>query len=93
MTESDTAGEDQPVIEPRVIRFLKDRRKLIGGDIRNEFWEELDNRVTERRKPDTAAERTLENLIREIEDASFPVARRRMRDRLARANENRLNRL
>lgn len=93
MVESGKSGADQPVVKPRLIRFLKNRRKFIGGDLRNELWEEVDRRVTDRRKPDTAAERVVQNLLEEVNDATFPVARRRIRDRLANANENTLNRL
>lgn len=93
MVESGASGADQPVVKPRLIRFLKNREKFVGGDLRNEFWNEVDRRVTDRRKPDTAAERVLENLIQEVNEATFPVARRRMRDRLVNANEGTLNRL
>lgn len=87
------AGEDQPVVKPRLIRLLKNRRKFVGGGLRDEFWDEVDRRVTERRKPDTAAEKVLENVLREVNEATFPVARKRMRDRLASANEGALSRL
>ena len=93
MVESGQSGADQPVVKPRLIRFLKNRRKFIGGDVRNELWEEVDRRVTERRKPDTAAERVVQNAIQEVSEASFPVAKGRIRDRLANANENTLSRL
>lgn len=93
MSESAVSGEEQPIVQPRLIRFLKNRRKLLGGGIRDEFWEEIERNVTERRKPDTAAERAVGNVVDRVQEASFPVAKRRVKDGLSRANEGALNRL
>lgn len=89
----DTEAETQPLFQPRVIRFLKDRPKLVGGGLREDFWEEVENNVAERRKPDTAAERLVQNIMERVAESSAPVARKRIRDRFVNANEGLLENL
>lgn len=84
----DPQAEEEPILQPRLIRFLKNRRKLVGGGIREEFWEEVERNVIERRRPDTAAERAVQNLMDWAAESTAPVARRRMRERLSQANES-----
>lgn len=93
MAEPNEMARDQPLVKPRLIRFLKNRRKLIGGQLRTELWSEVDKNVTQRRKPDTMAEKTVQRLLEEIQEASFPVMRERVRNRMERSNERALRRL
>lgn len=93
MAEPVRSGEEEPILQPRLIRFLKNRKKWLGGSIRNDFWQEVERNVTNRRIPDTAAERFIDRIGDEIREASFPVAKDRVRNRMARANEGRLRRL
>lgn len=93
MAEPGISGEEEPFLQPRLVRFLKNRTKLVGGSFRNDFWEEVERNVTERRKPDTAAERFLDRIGDEMRSAGFPVMKDRVRNRMARANEGALRRL
>lgn len=89
----DAEAETEPLVQPRFIRFLKNRRKLVGGGIREEFWEEVEKNVVERRKPDTAAERMVQNMMERVAESTAPVARNRIRERFTRANEGILENL
>lgn len=83
----------EPLVQPKLARFLKERRKLIGGDIREELWEQVENNIVERRRPDTAAERAVQKAFEEAAESVGPVARNRMMRRMERANEGFLKNL
>lgn len=87
MAEPDESSELQPLMQPRLVRFLKNRPKLVDRGVREEFLEEVEERMMERRKPDTVAERTVRRMFNEVADAAAPPTRRRVRERLSRANE------
>lgn len=89
MVEPDESPADQPVLQPRLVRFLRKRPKLVEFEMREEFLEHLEQNIRERRKPGTVAQR----LSRTVEDASEPVIRDTLRRRLEKANDSLLRRL
>lgn len=93
MAETDSSGEVDPLLQPRVIRLLKRRPKLFAESARNEFWEEIERNVTERRKPDTVAERAVDRLLEQTREATSPVMKGRARERFRRVNETVFRRL
>jgi hypothetical protein len=83
----------EPLIQPRVPRLLKERPKLVGGGIREEFWEGLEQTMKERRQPDKVAEKTVREAFNQTADAAAPPVRDRVRDRLDNANSGILENL
>lgn len=93
MAEPSGSPRDEPLVQPRLIRFLKERPRLIDRGAREEFWATVEENVVDRRKPDKAAERAVQKFFEEMGQNAGPVARNRVRDRLEDANESVLNRL
>lgn len=93
MPEPDNPARDKPVVQPRLVRFLKNRPKLVGGGLREELWEEMEQALTERRTPDKVAERGTKKAIQEAAGVADPVARRRIADAMESANEGPLEKL
>lgn len=93
MVETDSAGEKEPLLQPRLIRFLKNRPRLIDKGMRKEFLEELEQEVVERRKPDTIAEKMARSAMGRVNNATGKVARRKARDAVNRANNGPLQKL
>lgn len=87
------SGEEEPILQPRLVRLLKNRPKLIGGSVREDILEEIEKNITERRKPDRASERVVGRILDEAREASMPVMKGRVKDRMNKANEGVLNRL
>jgi len=87
MSGAESEGELKPLVEPRVIQFLKDRPRLVNRGVREDFLRELEQNIRARRVPDTMAERTVRKLFKEAEEAGGGVARERARSRLKQANE------
>lgn len=90
---SGTSGEEelQPIVQPHLVRFLKDRPRLIDKGMRREFLEELEHQMKIRRQPDTAAERAVNLVFDRARDAGKGVAKRRVRDRFAQVSEGPLD--
>ena len=88
-----TGGNEaaQPLVEPRVIQFLKDRPRLVDKGLREEFLEQLELNIRNRRVPDTMAERSVQQLFNRVEEAGGGVAKERLRKRMERANKTVLN--
>lgn len=93
MEDSVDENELKPLFEPRLIRLLKDRPRLVDRGFREEFLEQLEENVRERRKPDTVAEEMAKNLMRRFEDAGGSVVKNRARSALETANEGPLEKL
>lgn len=87
MVEPDEQAAQEPLVQPRLVRFLKNRRKLIKGDVREEFLEELEKNIERRRMPDTAAERMVESLLNRSRETVAPVASDRAKKRASEINE------
>lgn len=90
-----TEGEDavKPLAEPRLVQFLKDRPRLVDRGLRQEFLEQLEQNIRQRRRPDTMAEKTVQQAFRTFEEAGGGVVRDRTRKALEKANEGPLERL
>lgn len=86
MVEPEDRDLQDPLIEPRVIRFLKDRPRLVDKGLRKELLEELENQVRDRRKPDTVAEKAVRTVFRNAEQVGEQVGQRRAKDRLRKVN-------
>lgn len=76
--------EDNPVVEPKVIRKLKNRDRLVDFGVRQEILEELDKILSDRRKPDRISDDIADVLTRRMRDATKPVARNRVKEQLDR---------
>lgn len=87
MTEPNEAAELDPILQPRAIRFLKKRDRLIDMGMREEFLDEMEDRVVQRRRPDVVAEKTVKKAFNETAEAAAPPMRRRVFGRLTSANE------
>lgn len=87
MSGTSEEAELQPIVRPHVVRFLKDRPRLVDKGVRQEFLEELEKQMVMRRRPDTAAERAVDAVFDRFRDAGRGVARERVRQRLSEANE------
>lgn len=90
-TNSETPA--QPLVEPRLVRFLKDRPRLVDRGLREEFLEQLEYNIRERRKPDTMAERSVQEFFKRFEEAGGSVAKDRTKKALDKANKGPLNKL
>lgn len=86
---SGTSGEPEldPIVQPRLVRFLKDRQRLIDRGIRKELLEQLESQMVMRRRPDTAAEMLVDNMFERFREAGTEVSKKRVRDRLKDANK------
>lgn len=91
MAGADAEVSQQPLVEPKLIKFLKNRPRLVDKGLREEFLNELEHNVASRRQPDTMAEKTVQNFLRRFEEAGGGVAKERVRVRMEQANETVLN--
>lgn len=87
MVESDSRGEKEPILQPRLVRFLKDRPRLVDKGLRREFLEELEREMVERRKPDTVAERMARSTMDRFNQATGKVARKKASAVVNKAND------
>lgn len=77
MGSPDEVAEQSPLMEPRVVRLLKQRRRLIDFGMREEILEEMEVILAERRKPGRVAERATENILSRAQEATRrPLANR-----------------
>lgn len=93
MEGTDGEGGEDPLIQPRVVRFLKGRRRLVDYGVREEILDSVEDSMSERRKPDTVAEEVTLSVLRRFEDAGEQVATSRARKRLRNANTSVLSKL
>lgn len=87
MAEAGSTGREDPIIQPRLVRFLKNRPRAIDAGIREEVLEGMERRIAQRRKPDTVAEKMIDRAFNEVADAAAPPFRDRARNRLENANQ------
>lgn len=85
--------EQEPVVQPRLIRFAQRRPKLVEIEVRDRFLENLEESVCERRCPPNISDRVSKLVARSGEQAVEPVLRNTLRTRLSEANERVLRRL
>lgn len=83
MVEPEQDKRTDPVLQPRLVRFLRERPKLVEFGMREKALESVERNIAERRTPEIMADRfamTAESITR-------PVMRDAARDRLENANE------
>lgn len=90
---TDDGEELEPLLQPRVIRMLRNRQRLINFGFREEVLEEMEETIARRRTTDTIAHRVSTTMADVLRDSSEPIVRDRMRNRLEKANAGALNRL
>lgn len=93
MVGTDDETPAQPLLEPRLVRFLKNRPRLVNRGFREEFLEHLEQNVRLRRTPDAMAERSVQEFIKRFEEAGGSVAKNRTKQALDKANKGPLNKL
>lgn len=87
MSGTPDEAELEPLIQPRLVRFLKNRPRAIDRGLRREFLEELETQMVIRRRPDTAAEKAVDAVFDRFREAGTSTAKRRARERLKKANK------
>lgn len=90
---TDDGEELEPLLQPRVIRMLRNRQRLINFGFREEVLEEMEETITRRRTTDTIAHRVSTTMADVMRDSSEPIVRDRIESRLSQANAGALNRL
>lgn len=93
MPHTGDSDELDPLVQPRAIRLLKNRPRLVDKGIRREMLEELEKSVSERRRADTVAARISHGLVESARQPAETVAKNRLSDSLNKANKGSLNRL
>lgn len=93
MVHTDDGDELEPLLQPRVIRMLKNRDRLINLGVREEILEEMEETIARRRTTDTIAHRVSTTMADVLRNSGEPVVRNRMESRLERMNSGVLNRL
>lgn len=85
------AGENEaqkPLLQPRAVRALRKRPRLVDMGVREEVLIELEKNIVERRTADTLAHRVSQNIAQNMAEAGEPVVRNRAKKALDRANES-----
>lgn len=82
MPHTDGDGELKPLVEPRVIRMLKERPRLVDKGFRKEILEELESAIVERRTTDTVSSRIAHELVDMTRDPATQVTKNRVQDTL-----------
>lgn len=90
---SDSGMRDNPLVQPRMVRLLKERPRLINFGIREEVLDQLDGQICKRRSPQHLAERVSDVAIRDTSDAVKPVMRNRIEQKIENMNDEALNNL
>lgn len=89
MAEPDESIRDQPLCQPRLVRFLRQRPRLVDFGLREQALANLEHNMCERRKPDKVAE----HASKQLQEAGEPVVRDTLREQLSQANERLFSRL
>lgn len=91
-----TAGRqaaEEPILRPRLVRFLKERDRLVDFGFREEFLNELESQVAQRRAPTQLAEKATDAATERARDSAKPVVRDRVRRKMEEANSGVLENL
>lgn len=91
MGTAEGKAAEQPLLQPRVIRFLKQRSKLVDLGFREEVLEQLEAQIVERRTPSRVAEKAADETMNRARESTTPVVRDRVRERMEQANESMLD--
>lgn len=93
MASPDENSEAQPIMQPRLIRTLKNRNRIIDFGWREEVLDQAEDVIEQRRHPDTVAERMVQHVKQTAEGAGEPVIRNRMKNRVNQVNDTVLDNL
>lgn len=88
-----TEPDDDPIWRPWIVKALRRRPKLVEIETREQFLENLEENMCERRRPDNIADRLSILGLRSAEGAAEPVVKTTMSQRFQKANRKRLRRL
>jgi predicted ribonuclease toxin of YeeF-YezG toxin-antitoxin module len=88
MGSPDEVTDEAPLMEPRLVRLLKNRQRLIDMGMREEFLSELETIMTERRKPDRVAQKATDEVLTRAQEATREPVRRRLKDRVDDVNNS-----
>lgn len=86
-------GEKEPLMQPRVVKALKNRPRLVDFGVRKQMLEGLEESIAERRHPDRVSERASSTAAETAKQAAEPAARDVLGSVLDRANNTIFNRL
>lgn len=86
-------GEKEPLIEPRVIRAMRKRPRLVDDGFREELLRNIENNVENRRKPQNFASGAAMQAAEVLADSVAPVAEDIVGGIGSKANETVLSRL
>lgn len=87
MPHADDEGELDPLVQPRVVRALKNRPRLVDMGFRKEVLEQMEDQIARRRTTDTLASRASHALVNALKDSAEPAVRSRVRDGLEVTNQ------
>jgi hypothetical protein len=93
MPTNDEELLDDPLIEPRLIRRLRDRPRAVDFGFRDELLAQLDEVICDRRRPDNVAEQGVLMAFDRIQEAGGKVAKRRASNFLQNRNTDVLENL
>lgn len=93
MTESDPLEGHDPILQPRVVRLLRKRPKLVDITAREEVLESLERNIAARRDPDVVADRFSRRTLESLMESTEPVVKERVQKRIESANDGLLSRL
>lgn len=92
MATGGDSGED-PLLEPRVIKKLKERNRVVSFGVREQFLEQLEAVQREKRKPGNVAEEAVKRGFQRAEEAGAGVAKETTKKMLQRGNNSVRNRI
>ena len=87
MGSSDESTGQNPLLQPRVVRLLKERNRVVDFGLREEFLDELEEIIAERRRPNRVAERATDEALERARSASRNPVRSRVEERVSKMNE------
>lgn len=93
MPPTGEGSEANPLLEPRLIQKLKDRKRLVNLGVREEVLEYMEEGLKQRRDPERVAEKASSEAFNLAKGAGEPVLRDRAKKGLDMANEGPFSRL
>lgn len=93
MAQGEGSPKEDPLFQPYLVRVLKDRPRLVDRGVRQDFLEELEDTLMERRRPDSVAEEAVRSVLDRFTDAAAPAAKKQVQRKAEQANETVLENL
>ena len=84
---------NEPLVEPRVIKRLKDRPRIVDWGVRKQFLEQLEKVAIERRKPGNVARGAVRTGFDRFQEAGEDVAKETTEEVLEKGNNSIFKRL